>query len=198
MIFIVVLALVLYIYRFFRKTGINIPSNKIAPSEARTISLPLVKQTLYETIESRSDEETVLFWEGNARITNKKYFMCLRRVANGLTKLNLTSGEELLISSKDDCFMLTSCLELASQHLGFVVCFGKLEEKDVMLKSRGGVVIREKDVKKWMEDSSLDSKVDSQSDNESVALIVSERDSVLSFDTTLGDERYTQDEIRKV
>ena len=55
MLFILVIAAVLYIYRLFRKTGVNAPSKYVESTSTRVVSLPLVKKsTIYETLQGRS------------------------------------------------------------------------------------------------------------------------------------------------
>ncbi len=79
MFFLIIIAALLYVYRYFRKTGAAVSSRYVEPGSGPT-SLPRVSGPLEKRLAASDVARTVL-WDGEKRITNGELLQLVRRVA---------------------------------------------------------------------------------------------------------------------
>jgi hypothetical protein len=133
MFFIVIIAALLYVYRYFRKTGAAVSSRYVEPGPGPA-TLPRVAGSL-ETRLDASDASRTALWDGRKRVSNGELLQLVQRVARAAGAAGVERGVPVTLEPAGATPLALAVAQLAGLHLG----------------AAGGRTVTGAQVRQWLE-----------------------------------------------
>ncbi len=151
MFFILILAALLYVYRFFRKTGSAVASRFLEPAGASALAAPpAVRGTLLQRLRTMPGAERAALWEGGRRVTYKELAVLVQSVSSAAARDGVRCGSAVTLADDGGA----SQLAVAVANLAGVR-FGS-----------GGTRVTGRQLQQWLEAKDADKTEDEEEESE--------------------------------